>query len=327
MGLWQVETPIALIIFNRPDTTAQVLAEIAKVKPRKLFVIADGPRSEEPQDVERCSQVRALVDQLVTWECEISRNYADANLGCGYRPSTGLDWVFSHVEQAIILEDDCLPDPSFFRYCDELLERYKDDERVMMISGRNDVGGTDASYYSYSFRRVMSCWGWATWRRAWRHHSMSLDGWSELRQTDWLTSVLGNRAGVEHWRAIFDSVLRRGTELDFWDYQWAYACWLQNGYAIVPERNLVRNVGHRPDATHTQNPDSRWGRLKQEPLMFPLRHPPFFIPNRAGDDRFLELILATARRRRTLRTRLKSRVRALFYGTQRCLLAITARTG
>src|SRR4030095_1100293 len=132
----RLQTPVALLIFNRPETTARVLAEIRNARPAKLLIIGDGPRPGEPADAERCLAARAAAANI-DWGCEVLKNYSDVNLGCGQRPASGLDWVFQNVDRAIIMEDDCLPHPTFFRFCDELLEHYRDDERVMTVSGNN----------------------------------------------------------------------------------------------------------------------------------------------------------------------------------------------
>jgi hypothetical protein len=191
-----LETPVALIIFNRPATTERVFAEIARARPRRLFVIADGPRSDHPDDARQCAAARAVVEK-VDWPCTVATTYAEANLGCGKRPATGLAWLFQHVDRAIILEDDCVPDPSFFRFCDELLEKYRDDPRVMMVAGTSLCPVPTA--YSYSFCYHHSNCGWATWRRAWRYFDARIPRWPTLRDTPWLAEVLGEPRAVEHW--------------------------------------------------------------------------------------------------------------------------------
>ena len=160
-----MNSPVALIIFNRADTTEKVFAEIAKARPEKLFLIADGPRSNRPDDIGKCKAARAVIDR-VDWDCKVYKNYSDTNMGCGLRPATGISWVFEYVDEAIILEDDCVPSQSFFRYCSELLNKYRDDERMMTISGMKTDYGQKQRPYSYSFRLTpQTCGGWATWRR------------------------------------------------------------------------------------------------------------------------------------------------------------------
>src|SRR5215831_3805810 len=158
-----MRTPVALIIFNRPDVTERVFAEIAHARPRKLLVIADGPRFNRPGEAEKCTATRAIIDR-VNWECEVLKNYSDVNLGCGGRESSAMIWIFEQAEEAIILEDDTLPQPTFFRFCEELLEKYRDDERVMHISGDNWLFGQKRISDSYFFSHYCLSWGWASWR-------------------------------------------------------------------------------------------------------------------------------------------------------------------
>lgn len=176
MTNWQLQTPVVFFIFDRPDTTARVFAEIARGKPPKLLLVADGPRPDHPGEAEKCAAARAVVEQ-VDWPCEALTDYAETNLGCRRRVSSGLDWVFATVEEAIILEDNCLPHPTFFRFCEELLERYRDDERVMRISGGNHKFGRKIGTDSYYFTRYAHVWGWASWRRAWRYYDVNMKSW------------------------------------------------------------------------------------------------------------------------------------------------------
>ncbi len=175
-----MRTAVALIIFNRPDTTARVFREIATARPPKLFVSADGPRTGHPEDAERCDAARAVVDR-VDWDCDVLRNYLEVNLGCGRRPATGISWILEHVDEAIILEDDCVPDPTFFRFCEELLERFREDRRVMHIAGNNFQFGRKRGPFSYFFSSHNISHGWASCRRAWQHFDMGAKLWSALR--------------------------------------------------------------------------------------------------------------------------------------------------
>jgi hypothetical protein len=276
-----MKTPVALLMFNRPDTTAQVLASIAKARPSKLFLIADGPRADRPDDVALCAATRAAVERI-DWDCEVLRCYSDTNLGCAYRVSTGISWVFDHVEQAIILEDDCLPNPTFYRFCDELLTFYQDDERIMMISGNNFLLEQHSVPQSYYFHTYTGMWGWATWRRSWRHHDLAIKSWPALRDTDWLDDLLIDPRARSHWRQTFDQAYASGGAFHTWDAQWYYALWSQHGLAIAPKVNLVSNIGFRPDATHTKG-HGRLGNLPAHALVWPLAHPPAVIRDRAAD--------------------------------------------
>lgn len=275
----QLQTPVAFIIFNRPDTTARVFTEIAKARPRKLLVIADGPRGHKAGEAERCAAARAIIDR-VDWECEVLRNFSDTNLGCRNRVASGIDWVFEQVPEAIFLEDDCLPDPSFFRFCEEMLERYRDDTRVAMISGDNflfddlDVG---ASYY---FSRYCHIWGWASWRRAWKFYDRTASVWPQFRSRQCLKPIAHSLGEEVYWAAAFDGVSRG--EIDTWDYQWVLACWAQGMLSIMPARNLISNIGFGLDATHTLS-KSRYAEMETSALEFPLRHPRMVVPDWVAD--------------------------------------------
>ncbi len=280
-----MHTPVALIIFNRPDTTERVFAEIAKAKPPKLFVIADGPRPNPPGEAEKCAGVRAIIER-VDWECEVLKNYSDVNMGCGKRPATGISWVFEHVDRAIILEDDCVPHPTFFRFCEELLEKYRDDERVMMIGGTNTLLGRKRMPYSYYFSRMPNCCGgWATWRRAWQHFDFEMRLWPALRDTSWLLDLLEDPRAVEIWRSIYDEAYAGLVNADYWDYQWAFACGMQNGFVVVSNTNLVCNIGFGEDATHTKDPNSSIvANIPTAEMKFPLQHPPYMVRDREADQ-------------------------------------------
>ena len=208
------------MVFNRPAYTARVFAEIAKAKPPKLLVVADGPRPGRPEEAERCAMARNVVEH-VDWECQVLRNYADVNLGCGRRFSTGLVWAFEQVERAIILEDDTLPSPSFFPFCEELLERYDDDERIMHISGNNYQPERRPAPYSYYFSRYCHIWGWATWRRAFRHYAFEMNLWPGLRDSSWLPDLLDDEVAAQWWRNCLDRAWRGDRSVyDSWDMQW-----------------------------------------------------------------------------------------------------------
>ena len=302
-----MDTPVALIIFNRPDTTKRVFEQVAKAKPRRLFIIADGPRGDRPGEREKCAAVRTIVEG-VSWDCEVFKNYSDVNLGCGRGPAAAITWVFEHVEEAIILEDDCLPDQSFFRFCHELLEKYRHDERVMSISGTKIASDSTRLPYSYFFSRLPKGWGWATWRRAWEHFDFDLNLWPELRDTSWLGQILEDPSAVGSWSHVFDRVLASDETVDYWDHQWTFASWVQNGLAVVPQTNLVSNIGFGEDGTHTKNPTGFGACLPTAEIRFPLRHPPYIEPY-AEADRYLIERVAKVWRQKQRRKRLIWRLR------------------
>ncbi|HEY3027476.1 MAG TPA: hypothetical protein VGJ55_15105 [Pyrinomonadaceae bacterium] len=301
-----LKTPVAFIIFNRPETTARVFAEIAKARPSKLLLIADGPRADRPGESEKCAATRAVVEK-VDWDCEVLRNFSEVNLGCGSRPASGINWVFQNVDEAIIIEDDCLPHPTFFRFCDELLARYRDDERIMMISGNNFQDGKKRTSESYYFSRYAHTWGWATWRRAWQLYDFEIKLWPQLRETLWLLDTLGDEESAAYWRATFDGLSKTP---DVWDYQWTFTCWAQNCLAILPNANLVSNIGWGEDATHTTDWNNSAANLPTEPMQFPLNHPAYMVRNREADDFSFQNHFGG--RAPTLSRRLRGKVKSLL---------------
>jgi hypothetical protein len=300
----QLATPVAFIIFNRPETTARVFAAIAKARPAKLLLIADGPRADHPEDAAKCAATRAVV-QRVDWPCEVLTNFSETNLGCKTRPASGLNWAFENVEEAIILEDDCLPHPTFFRYCEELLEHYRDDERVMMISGTNLLGEWKSENQSYQFTNWGGNWGWASWRRAWRFFDGELKSWPEVRDSRFLHDWFHDSELAAYWEKIFDAVYNGDVD-STWDYQWLLACWIQHGLRVFPEKNLVSNIGFDSDATHTSG-DSPMANIPAHEQRFPLRHPTAMIRCVAADQQLQEKFYS-AGVTPSLASRLKGRV-------------------
>ena len=284
---------MALLIFNRPEATRRVVEEILRARPSRVLVFGDAPRPDRADDAALVAQARAVVAEA-SWECEVLTNYSPVNLGTKYRPATGLDWVFDNVERAIFFEDDCLPHPTFFRFCDELLERYRDDERVMMISGNNFMRD-ELTANSYLFSQYVGIWGWATWRRAWQCYDVELSDWPALRETRFLHDVLGNYNEAEFWRGCFDRIVSGETHT--WDHQWQFACWTQHGLSVMPTVNLCQNIGFGPDAQHNKEPNPKLAEVPVHEMEFPLRHPSTMVRNREYDDFvFRELLASTAKR-------------------------------
>ena len=273
-----MDTPVCLIIFRRPEHTRRLLDVLSVVKPRNLFVVADGPRPGFSGEDAACAATRSLIDQ-VDWPCDIRRSFSDSNLGCGFRPASGIDWVFGQVDRAIILEDDCLPDPSFFTFCEETLERYFDDPSVMHINGTNFSSEPLPITSSYSFSKVVSCWGWATWRRAWRYHDLAVRDWPYLEGSNVLRDAISHPRMASEFSAMLADAHRRAGDVSYWDYQWALACWSRGGHALIPRQNLISNCGCGLDATHTFDSNSRLANIVTGCISFPLIHPVQRIAN------------------------------------------------
>jgi hypothetical protein len=272
-------TPVAFIIFNRPDVTEKVFQAIRQAQPRKLLVIADGPRADRPGEAEKCAAARAIIDQ-VDWECEVLTNYSDINLGCKYRVSSGIDWVFAEVEEAIILEDDCLPAPSFFQFCQTLLEKYRHDERIMAICGNNFQNSQSRTPYSYYFSKYNHIWGWASWCRAWQHYDVNMKTWPEFLDSGLMQYVSDGKAEEKFWTENFQQAYKGAA--DTWDYQWTYACWSQGALSILPDSNLISNIGFGDEATHTKGGSSIANMPTKD--IWEIKDPPFLVRYEEADN-------------------------------------------
>ncbi|SRR5579883_3102355 len=274
-----MKTPVAFLIFNRPHLTQTVFNAIRQAQPPVLLVIADGPRVDRAGEAELCAQTRAIIQQ-VDWDCQVLTNFSETNLGCKKRVSSGLDWVFKTVEEAIVLEDDCLPHPTFFPFCEALLDHYRHDTRVMVISGNNFQFGRKRTPDSYYFSHYNHIWGWASWRRAWRYYDVKMSLWPTIRRGDWLHDFLRDDRAVHYWTEVFDAVSRN--LIDTWDYQWMFACWTQHGLTVLPNVNLISNLGFGAGATHTTEV-TQFSNLATEAMPFPLQHPTFVIRDTKAD--------------------------------------------
>ena len=257
-----MDTPILFCIFNRPELTHRTFEVIKRQRPKTLLVIADGPRPHVASDVKLIHRTRDVI-KSVDWPCDILTNYSEVNLGCKYRMSTGITWAFENYERLIILEDDCLPTDSFFTFCENLLEKYSDQKDVMMISGDNfqQMPRTNHSYY---FSKWAHIWGWASWRRAWNTYDVEMASWDNVRNTNQWTKFIDCDEEKSHWFDLFDR--QRAGQIDTWDFPWMYACWLNNGLCVLPEKNLVSNLGFHADATHTTDQHSSLAAMRTYPM-------------------------------------------------------------
>ena len=235
-----IKVPVLFLIFNRPETTQQVFDEIRKAQPAQLFVAADGPRKDRPADKELCKKTRDIIQQ-VDWDCKVFTRFQDENLGCKIGVSSAIDWFFSNVEEGIILEDDCVPDQSFFPFCQELLEKYRDDERVMMISGMNYLFNKIEMDDSYFFSRSYDIWGWATWKRAWSYYDLTMSDWPDYNYQNFLNHIYCHTKIANFLQNMFQKTY--SNKIDTWDIQWVFACVINNGLAICPKYNLISNIG------------------------------------------------------------------------------------
>ena len=306
-----MKSPVLLLTFNRPDTTEQVINSLRQVKPSKVFVFSDGPRHGVESDQEKIEATRRIIAEAIDWPAEIRTNYRSENRGIVDGPPDAIDWFFSHVTEGIIVEDDCVAHPDFYHYCDELLERYRDDERVWAISGDNSWGLPVSGSHSYGFISDPLIWGWATWKRAWSQHDRSMASWSETRQPRQLRALYPDRAERKRRRYFFDTKPRIS-----WDYQWAYTVNYHRGLVAIPRTNLVSNIGfNRDDATHTR--DSSPNANAAVAAIFPLAHPQTVIRDPLTQHEWVERALGVGKRR--LRFRAAKRFRQTIRRINRLL--------
>lgn len=271
--------PIAYFVFNRPEITKQSFAVLKKQKPFELFIIADGPRLEHTNDQKKCSEVRKIVEHI-DWPCKVYRNYAKTNLGLKQRIESGLNWVFERVEKAIILEDDCIAHPDFFNFCSILLDRYYNNKKVSAITGNNFQKGKWRGNASYYFSINAHCWGWATWRRAWKQYQGDIPFWPEWsKKKSWL-DLFPDKIERYYWQNIFDQVYEG--KIDSWAYPWTASIWYNGGLTVTPNSNLVSNIGFGLDATHTTNFNIEFSRTPVKNLGH-IKHPKIIERNLDAD--------------------------------------------
>ncbi|QDU94594.1 glycosyltransferase family protein [Lignipirellula cremea] len=250
-----MQTPVALFVFNRPDTTERVFAQIAKARPRQLFVVGDGPRANRIGEAALVAKVQKVATS-VDWPCQLATHFSPTNLGCKRRVSSGLKWLFSQVEEAIILEDDCLPHPTFFPYCETMLETYRNESQVSAVNGTNAVAAserhgdeTPTGNGQYTFSKYFECWGWATWRRAWEQFDVEMADWPRFLKSNRLREMADHFDEELYWRMIFQQQYH--TDFSSWAYPWQFSSWNHDRLCIMPPVNLISNIGVDERATHT----------------------------------------------------------------------------
>ncbi len=266
---FKLKTPVLFLVFNRLDTTKKVFAEIRKAKPKQLFIASDGPREDKIQEKEIVEKIRKYLLKNINWKCEVKTLFRNKNLGCKYAVSGAIDWFFENVDQGIILEDDCLPSQSFFRFCEEMLDKYKNNEKIMHISGTN-VEELSESEYDYFFSDRFNVWGWATWRRAWKKYDVEIKNWKKTRCSFNLIRKLKQQRLIEKissWRLYNLTYLGK---IDTWDYQWDFCCLMNDGFCIIPKKNLITNLGFKK-GTHTTNYIKSEKSIKKHELSFPIK--------------------------------------------------------
>jgi len=276
----QFTVPILLLAWRRPDSLQQVIDAIRPLQPVHLYVACDGASPTKKHDAELVKQTRLVVEQQINWPCQIKKLYSDTNQGCRVGVSSALNWFFSHVDEGIVLEDDCVPHRDFFQFCEVLLKRYRDDTRIWCISGSNFQDSNWRGNASYYFSRYTHCWGWATWRRCWLSYDSNLVGLSTLAKNRLDESVFPNLVERIYWILLWRRLAIKGLP-DSWAYRWTFTCFVNSGLTILPNRNLVRNIGFDQYATHTA------GKIINTNIdqgVDPNDHPSLVLPDSLADE-------------------------------------------
>lgn len=301
-----LNSAVLFLVFNRLDVTQQVFEAIRQAKPPRLYIAADGAREAKVGEAEKVTAVREYILKSIDWDCEVKTLFREENLGCKYAVSGAIDWFFENEEQGIVLEDDCLPSQSFFWFCEKLLERYEDDMRVWHISGDNFQGGQVRGDGDYYFSKYNHIWGWASWANRWQRYDVNMESYKLFDPSNQLLNVFNNKNSQQYWNDIFLKV--SASQIDTWDYQWTYAVLSNSGLSILPNKNLISNIGFGPDATHTMDLDSQHSKLERENVSFPLKHPQFIVQDCFADE-FTESKMFV---KRDVLLRVLSRIKRVF---------------
>lgn len=251
MNLESFNTPILLIAWKRPEKTLKIISKIKLIKPKKIYIACDGPIEGDKNNLEKVNETRRILSENINWDCERKYLFSNYNQGCKYGVSNAIDWFFKNEKKGLILEDDCLPHLDFFYFCAELLDKYESDNRIWSITGQNMQGGKFYGESSYYFSKYSQCWGWATWRRCWERYDRELKSWPKYKKSNILSNLFENKKQINYWTKIFDKIYYE-SKPDTWDYQWTYTCLINSGLTIVPNKNLIKNIGFDDEATHTK---------------------------------------------------------------------------
>jgi hypothetical protein len=306
------DTPILLIIFNRPQTTQRIFDVLKGIRPKYLYIAADGPRNNRPEEIDKCLAVREIIKQI-DWECQLRTDFREKNLGCGVGPSTSISWFLEFEEEGIILEDDCLPHYEFFHFCAELLSKYRDNPKVLSITGSNFQDGKNRGNGSYYFSIHNRIWGWATWKRTWEKYDYFLQNISENEFKQIIRSLFRLKCERSYWLDVFKYSKATQTDNSAWDYQFMFLQWKLGGLTVTPNSNLISNIGYGEDATHTA-----WG--KDNPSLnrpieeiYPLVHPAKIEHNRKADEYYF---LKYIKPKSNLLNRLSRKIKKLLFSSR-----------
>lgn len=270
MDKFELTTPVAFFTFNRLDTAKEVFARIKEAKPPKLYLVSDGPRATKEGEADKVNEVRSYLESSIDWECQVIKNYAPENMGCGRRMSSGIKWVFEHEEEAIFLEDDCVPDMSFFRYCQEMLAKYRNNPEIYVICGNNQISKAYKIQGDYAFSHILNIWGWAGYRRSFEDYDFDMKDWPLMKKAPVWKKIYKTKARLS---LLSEYDIMYDKKCDTWDYQVSYMMGKHEGYCIIPRVNMISNAGFSAaESTHTvEQPE--WMDLTSSSIEFPLAHP------------------------------------------------------
>ena len=277
-----LKTPVLLLVFNRLETTKRVFDAIRRAEPPRLYIACDGPRALNEDDAKNVAAVRTFVSESVDWKCDVKTLFRDVNLGCKYAVSSAITWFYENEDEGIVLEDDCLPSQSFFWFCEELLERYKYDMRIWHISGDNFQGNTHRGSGSYYFSRYNHVWGWATWADRWSEYDVEMSSFGQFERENLISSIFERKEAQKYWLSKFRGVY--SNEIDTWDYQWTYTVLCNGGLSVLPNKNLVSNIGFGVEATHTKDIESQHSKIPNREIELPIEHPLFVVREVRADE-------------------------------------------
>lgn len=276
---------VCVWFYSRADNLRRILTQVATYRPQRLYLISDGPRKDRPQDAEPCKLARRVAEESITWSCEVRKNYSPENLGPKERIVSGINWVFQQEKSAIFLEDDTIPDPTFFPFCETLLNHYREDQRIMLIGGSNPLAGRVSCPESYLFSRYFQIWGFATWKRTWDKYDVNMTQWPKLRNENAINAFYPQPAMLKWMSRMFDSTFDGHTVT--WDVQLFFACLFNNGLTIVPSHNLISNIGyegfHASSSTDCRNMGLPVASIDWQNL----KHPRYTSPSFEYDDLFI----------------------------------------
>ena len=302
-------TPVLFIVFNRINQTQQVFRILKLIKPKYLYISADGPRLNNKNDFEQTNLVRDHIINNINWDCDLKTLFHEKNQGCKKSVSSAINWFFKHEEMGIILEDDCVPSLSFFSFCECLLLKYKEDLRIWHISGANFQNNIIRGDGDYFFSRFNHVWGWATWRSRWTHFDLTMKSFKTFQSENAISNIFESKRVQRYWLALLKSA--HEDRIDTWDFQWTYTIWINSGLSIIPNKNLITNIGFGSEAVHSVNENQRMSNLSNLEISFPLQHPKFLLIDLAADFYSLKRIYVKGNIMKAL-----MKIKSFFYGNR-----------